>query len=63
MGNPGQDPRFEQRIPIVVHPIVEMEDLRVRHHGGEHREGHQHRADEFHDRRMSRSSESAASSS
>ena len=59
MGNPRQDPRFEQRIPIVVHAIVQMEHLRVGHHGGEHREDHQHRGDELHDPRMSRSSESA----
>ena len=42
MRDPRQHPRHHQRIPVVVHAVGQVEDLRVRHHGGQDREEEQH---------------------
>ena len=36
--NPAQRPQVQERIARVVHGVLHMPHLRVRHHGGQHRE-------------------------
>ena len=60
--HPGQRPCIQQRIAVVVHPVVQVQRLRIGHHGGQRREHQQHRREELHDSRMSSSSVSADSS-
>ena len=62
MRHPGQRPGVQQRIAIVMHAVVEMQRLRIGHHGGQRRKDQQHRREELHDWKMSSSSVSADSS-
>ena len=44
--HPRQRPRLDQRIAVVVHTVVQVQHLRIGHHGGQDREQDQRRREE-----------------